>query len=239
MPGNVVALTATTQIIDGRPRVRLNEAYVSAVRGAGLVPLVVPPVSEREVADLLQSVHGVVLTGGEDVDPAHYGADPAPQSETPHAERDACELAVARRAHEMRIPTLAICRGLQVANVAFGGTLVQDIATECPTALAHEQSDRRNARVHDARVDARSALARALGADRLEVNSSHHQAVARVADGLRVTGRAPDNVVEGAEWVADDWWMLGVQWHPEELTGTREPWDRALFAAFAARVRGR
>jgi putative glutamine amidotransferase len=238
MPGTVVALTATTHLVDGRPRVRLNEAYVAAVRSAGLVPLVVPPVSEREVAELLGAVSGVVLTGGEDVDPALYGAESAPQTEAPHAGRDACEIAVARLAHERRIPTLAICRGIQVANVAFGGTLVQDIATECPTALAHERSDQRTARVHDIRVDTGSALASALGAERLTVNSSHHQALARIADGLRVTARAPDNIVEGAEWAADDWWMLGVQWHPEELTGTTEPWDRALFAAFAARVRG-
>jgi putative glutamine amidotransferase len=238
MPGNVVALTATTQIIDGRPRVRLNEAYVAAVREAGLVPLVVPPVSEREVAEILTTVAGVVLTGGEDVDPAEYGAVAASQTEAPHAARDACELAMTRLAHERRVPTLAICRGIQVANVALGGTLVQDIETECPTALAHERSDQRNARVHDVRVESSSALAKALGADRLTVNSSHHQALARVAEGLRVTARAPDTIIEGAEWVADDWWMLGVQWHPEELIRTPESWDRALFSAFAVRVRG-
>jgi putative glutamine amidotransferase len=237
MSGNVVALTATTHLIDGRPRVRLNEAYVAAVRAAGLVPLVLPPVTEREVAEILGAVAGVVLTGGEDVDPGIYGADAAPQTETAHAARDACELAVARLAHERRVPTLAICRGIQVANVAFGGTLVQDIETECPTALAHERSNQRNERVHEVQVDPASALAQALGTERLTVNSSHHQALARVADGLRVTSRAPDQIIEGAEWVADDWWMLGVQWHPEELTRTPESWDRALFGAFAARVR--
>src|SRR5256885_5657711 len=237
MPGNVVALTATTHLVDGRPRVRLNEAYVAAVRAAGLVPLVVPPVTEREVAEILGAVAGVVLTGGEDVDPAAYGADATPQTEAPHAARDACELAVARLAHERRVPTLAICRGIQGANVAFGGTLVQDIETQCPTAGAHERSDQRSERIHDVQVESASMLSKALGAARLTVNSSHHQALARVANGLRVTARAPDNIIEGAEWVADDWWMLGVQWHPEELTRTPESWDRDLFGAFATRVR--
>ena len=235
--GNVVALTATTQIIDGRPRVRLNEAYVSAVRAAGLVPLIVPPVGEREVGEILDAVDGLVLTGGEDVDPATYGAAPAPQTEPPHAARDACELAAARLAHDRRVPTLAICRGIQVANVAFGGTLVQDIDAECPASLPHERSDQRGDRVHEVHLEPAAMLAKALGADRLTVNSSHHQAVARIADGLRVTARAPDNIVEGAEWTADDWWMLAVQWHPEELMRTPEPWDRALFDAFARRVR--
>jgi putative glutamine amidotransferase len=217
------------------PRVRLNEAYVAAVSAAGLVPLIVPPLAGADVDAILAAVRGLVLSGGEDVAPREYGAADA-GSQPPHLLRDATELALARRARELRLPTLAICRGLQVTNVALGGTLVQDIPTHLPKAANHDQSERRRERVHDVTLEAGSAMARAIGATRIAVNSSHHQSLDRVASGLRVVGTAPDGVVEAAEWTGDDWWMLGVQWHPEELVGTAEPWDRNLFAAFAARV---
>jgi len=134
------------------------------------------------------------------------------------------------------MPTLAICRGLQVANVALGGTLLQDI-DPLRGKVQHDRSDERTSRVHEVAIAPNSRTAAVLGDASISVNSSHHQAVDRVADGLRVTARAPDGVVEGAEWVGDDWWMLGVQWHPEELVQDERPWDRRLFSAFAAAVR--
>jgi putative glutamine amidotransferase len=236
MPGTLVALTATTKEIGGMMRVRLNEAYVDAVREAGLTPLVVPPIPAHELPAIADAVAGIVLTGGEDVDPAHYSAKPGAATTSVHAKRDECELALARLAHERRIPTLAICRGMQVVNVAFGGTLVQDIPTERPSEIRHDLSEKRAERVHDVRVDPDSKLGRALGGETIQVNSSHHQAIGKVADRLRVSGRAPDGIIEGAEWVADDWWMLAVQWHPEELTRDGKSWDRDLFRAFAAQL---
>lgn len=237
MTAPLVAITATTRIIDGLPRARLNEAYLDAIRAVGLVPLIVAPMEPAELESVLGGVHGVVLSGGEDVAPSEYGAEMSPRTDAPHRPRDQCELALARMAHDRRVPTLAICRGIQVMNVAFGGTLVQDIPSECPSALKHDRADARAVRVHDARIEPGSGLERALGTHALSVNSSHHQSVARIAPGLRVTARATDGIVEGAEWVADDWWMLGVQWHPEELMKDANDWDRALFRAFAARVR--
>ena len=236
MPGTLVALTATTKEIGGMMRVRLNEAYVDAIREAGLTPLVVPPLPANELPAIANAVAGIVLTGGEDVDPAHYAAKPGAATTSAHARRDECELALARLAHERRIPTLAICRGIQLVNVAFGGTLVQDIPTERPSEIRHDVSEKRTERVHDVRVDPDSKLGRVLGGESIQVNSSHHQAIGKVADRLRVSARAPDGIIEGAEWVADDWWMLAVQWHPEELTRDGKPWDRALFRAFAAEV---
>jgi len=232
-----VAVTATTKVVDGMPRVRLNEAYVRAIAAAGLIPLIVPPLAPDAAASVLDSVRGLVLTGGEDIDPAEYGATQDPATQAPHLTRDRCEIALTRLARERRMPTLAICRGLQLANVALGGTLVQDIATGCPGSLRHDRSHDRATRVHSATVASGSALAGALGATSIDVNSSHHQSIARVAEGVRVTARAPDGIVEGAEWTDVDWWMLGVQWHPEELIDADEPWDRALFAAFARTVR--
>lgn len=237
MTAPLVAITATTRETDGRSRVRLNEAYLDALRAVGLVPLVLPPVEPSELDPVLRAVHGVVLSGGEDVSPAEYGADASPHTAAPHRQRDRCELALARLAHERRLPTLAICRGAQVLNVAFGGTLVQDIQSECPAALQHDRADARTSREHEVAVEPDSALARVLGASRLGVNTSHHQSVGRPAPGVRVTARAPDGIIEGVEWVADDWWMLAVQWHPEELIRDAADWDRRLFQAFADRVR--
>src|SRR4051812_20424188 len=110
MTAPVVALTATTKVIDGQVRVRLNDAYVRAVRAAGLVPLIVPPLAPDAIDSVLGAVAGVVLTGGEDVDPAEYGTQRGPNTQTPHIERDRCEIALLRRAQEKRMPTLAICR---------------------------------------------------------------------------------------------------------------------------------
>ena len=235
----VVALTSATKPVEGMMRVRLNQAYVEAVRAAGLVPLVLPPLSESELAGVVEAVHGIVLTGGEDVDPAEFGAERHPQTQEPHRERDKCELALVRIARDMRIPTLAICRGMQVVNVAFGGTLIQDIGSERPSNIKHDRSSERTMRVHDVRLEPSSKLARALGGSSISVNSSHHQAVDRVPSELRVTAHAPDGIIEGAEWAGDDWWMLAVQWHPEELVSDGKKWDRGLFHGFAAAVHER
>lgn len=228
----IVAVTATTEIIRGLPRLRLNEAYLRAVAGAGMIPLVVAPLASG-FADIVARVDGLVLTGGEDVAPALYGVAPSPHTDPPHEARDRSEIALLEAAHAAMLPTLAICRGLQVANVALGGTLVQDIPSERPSTTVHARSDARAERVHELRVATGSRLADALGATTLTVNSSHHQAVDHPAPGLTVTATAPDGIVEGMEWAGDDgWWMVGVQWHPEELTGTRERWDASLFTAF-------
>lgn len=236
MSAPIVALTSTTKIIDGLARVRLNEAYVNAVRAAGLTPLILPPMPPEELGPVLDAVRGVVLTGGEDVDPVRYGAERHAEVDAVHAKRDACELAVVRSARKRGLPTLAICRGIQVVNVALGGTLVQDIPSQRPSDIDHDQSKERERRVHDISVERDSKLSLALDSLTLRVNSSHHQALDRVADGLRVTARSPDGIIEGVEWSGDDWWMLGVQWHPEELIGDAKPWDRGLFKAFATRV---
>jgi len=235
----VVALTATTKDIGGMMRVRLNEGYVNAVAAAGLTPLVVPPLAPNDLDGIADAVDGVVFTGGEDIAPSEYGATRSPRSAPPHEARDRCELALLRLARERGIPTLAICRGIQLVNVGLGGTLVQDIASECETSIRHDQSDERKTRVHDVTIAPDSKLAAAVEGTTITVNSSHHQAIARVAEGLRVTAKAPDGIIEGAEWTRDDWWMLAVQWHPEELIEDTRAWDRGNFRAFADPVRAR
>jgi putative glutamine amidotransferase len=235
-PVPAVAVTATTEIIREVPRTRANVSYTDAARTAGLRPYILPVLGPEDADAMLEGMAGLILTGGEDVDPAHYGSARHPALGEVHARRDAFELALVRSARARRLPTLAICRGVQVANVALGGTLVQDLPSERPSAVAHDGSWGRSDRVHPLSVAAGSRLATALGATDATINSLHHQAIGRIADGLVAVGRAPDGVIEGVEWTGDDWWMAGVQWHPEELTATDEGWDRALFAAFADAV---
>lgn len=232
-----VFVTATTETIRGRPRVRVNEAYINALTAAGLIPLVLPPMEPSLASAALNDVAGLVLTGGEDMDPRLFGEEGHPATGEPHVARDAYELALARTAAGHRIPTLAICRGVQVLNVALGGTLIQDIPSQCPSKIEHNVTDKRGERVHRVDIDPSSKLARAIGSTLIFTNSSHHQSVRELGEDLRATGRSEDGIIEGVESNDPAWWMLGVQWHPEELTGTAEDWDRRLFGAFAEAVR--
>jgi putative glutamine amidotransferase len=217
--------------------VRVNEAYVDALVGAGITPFILPPIAPRAAIAALDGVDALLLTGGEDIDPKHFDQPPHAKTGEPHAARDACELALARGAHERRTPTLAICRGTQLINVALGGTLVQDIGSRRATDINHDQPARRTERVHAVAVDEGSLLSRIVGAADITVNSSHHQSVDEVADGFRVTARASDGIIEAVESTDPGWWMLGVQWHPEELVDTPEDWDRRLFEALALAAR--
>lgn len=214
---------------------RVNAAYTNAVRKVGLVPLVIPPLSTPEAIAVLDGLDGLVVTGGEDVAPARYGQTPHPTVDV-HEDRDESEIALVLEAQRRRLPTLAICRGIQVVNVALGGTLVQDIPSQRSTTLNHDPGGPRHDRVHEVRVEPASRLADALGTDCLTTNSFHHQALDSVANGLRASAWAEDGLIEGAESADPAWWLLAVQWHPEELVETPEPWDRNLFAAFARAI---
>ncbi|HUF65812.1 MAG TPA: gamma-glutamyl-gamma-aminobutyrate hydrolase family protein [Gemmatimonadaceae bacterium] len=235
---NRTVLVSSTRRIDGdTDRVRLNSAYVTALENAGLIPLIVPPLGRVEHAfGAMSLAAGLVLSGGGDLDPALYGEPLHPKANPPDATRDATELALIAAAKEAKAPVLAICRGIQAVNVALGGSLIQDISSELDSAIAHDAQGPREARTHEVAIMPGSRLARAVGSTKIAVNSLHHQSVGRLAPGLLATGHSPDGVVEGLE-SADEWWLLGVQWHPEEMSGSEEPWDRRLFEAFARAVR--
>ena len=234
----VVAVTASIRNEEPR-RVRLNAAYVTAIENAGLVPLVVPPLADPVAADrILAAVDGLVLTGGEDVDPEYFGEKAHPKLGTVNRARDATEIALISAARRLRMPVLAICRGIQVINVECGGSLIQDISAQRSGALSHDgHGGSRNQALHKVRIEKDSILALATGATEIEVNSLHHQAIDRLGDGLRVTAVAPDGIIEGIE-SSDDWWVLAVQWHPEEMDrcahAGAEPGP--LFRAFAESV---
>lgn len=235
----IVAVTATSEAGRRYEEIRVHRAYTDAILAAGLVPLVVPPMAQDAIAAIMDTVSGLVLTGGDDLDPSLFGAARHPATSDAHELRDRCEIALAREAAARRMPVLAICRGVQVLNVAMGGTLVQDIPSEIPGSLQHSAETARSERVHEVTIDAGSRLGGIVQAAKITTNSFHHQSVGRLANGLKTVGESPDGVIEAVECSDRGWWAVGVQWHPEELTRTAEDWDRKLFAAFADAVRGR
>jgi putative glutamine amidotransferase len=234
----IVAVTATNERPGDAARVRVNRAYTDAIVAAGLIPLIVPPVPEAMTPGILDAVAGLVLTGGEDIDPVHFGAAKHPATGPANEDRDRCELALAREAARRRMPTLAICRGIQILNVALGGTLVQDIPAEVGAGIDHDAESSRARRVHPVSVASGSRLSGIVRSTAITTNSFHHQSVDQLGTGLCTVANAADGVVEAVECADRAWWAVGVQWHPEELTGTTEDWDRRLFEAFGKAVRG-
>jgi putative glutamine amidotransferase len=237
-PAPLVAVSATSSEWKGAERVKLHTNYIRSLEAAGLIPVIVPPLASPEAAAaILAPCAGLLLTGGEDVDPARYSEAAHPTTGIPHPMRDQTEISLFEAARAKKLPVLAICRGIQLANVALGGSLVQDIPSQRPTPIAHDQPQDAGIRTHPVSVTAGSKLAAALGATELDVNSYHHQSVNQVASGLTVTATAPDGIIEGVESTDPAWWMVAVQWHPEDLTTDGKPWDRGLFASFSRVLR--
>ena len=201
--------------------VLLPELYTDTVFAARGLPVLLAP--RAASAEVVERLDGVVLAGGPDLDPARYGAAADPRTGVPRTERDAAELAVLARALERGRPVLAVCRGLQVLNVALGGTLAQHL----PDAVGHTGHNPQPGVFGrtDIALDAGAHVAAALGAT-VVAQCHHHQAIDRLADGLTVTGRAPDGTVEAVE-LAGHPFVVGVQWHPEQD-------DPRIFAALVA-----
>ena len=223
------------------PQVRLYAQYIAAVEAHGAVALLLTPGhSPESIEQLLGMAHALVLTGGEDVDPARYGQEPHPELGAINPPRDETEFAALDAALERRMPVLAICRGCQVLNVGMGGTLFQDLPSQRPGRIHHEQTAAWNHRSHHATVQGDSGLHRIFGVDDLFINSFHHQAVDALAPGLAATVVAEDGVVEGVEAPGYPW-VYGVQWHPERgeahaAHDQRDP-DRRLFWALVQAAR--
>jgi putative glutamine amidotransferase len=207
----------------------LPRAYVDVVARVGGWPVLLPPVADLD-ASVLGALDGLVLSGGGDVDPSRYGADRHPATGGTSVVRDAAEEALLQAALSADVPVLGVCRGMQVLNVALGGTLYRDIA-EYPLAHKHTYYPDLpfDLRPHPVQVAEDSRLAEALGQPLVDVNSLHHQAVREVAPALRAVAHAPDGLVEAVE-VRDHPFALAVQWHPECLPDAPEM--RRLFEAF-------
>jgi putative glutamine amidotransferase len=196
------------------PHETIPEMYLDLVRVAGAIPVILPVHADFE-PEVVERLDGVLLTGGGDVDPAAYRQERAPTTDGVDRQRDFFELDLARAAASHDIPMLALCRGMQVLNVALNGTLIQDIAAEMPTAGAHWVPERWNNAVHPVRFAPGSLLARILG-EEVAVNSLHHQAPGQLGDGLAAAGWSPDGLVEAVEMPGRHF-LVGVQWHPECL----------------------
>jgi putative glutamine amidotransferase len=216
----------------------VGHTYTDAVVRGGGIPVLLPPVPNEDVDALVERLDGLVLTGGGDVEPRRYGEEPHESIRRTNSARDEFEIALVREAKERRLPMLAICRGLQIVNVAFGGTLIQDIPTTVGsidhTVIGHAVFDGHQ----PVTVESNSLIAKAIGQTDLMVNSIHHQAVKDLAPGFRAVAWAGDGVIEGIEYEDDRWPLLAVQWHPEYLSENSDEASRNLFASFvdAARV---
>lgn len=233
MMNNLVAVTTGTSFDRrGFERAAINLSYLRAIEAAGLVPLVLASGTPTEALEsAMAAVRGLVLTGGGDVDPARYGAESHETVIGVSEARDELEFEALRLADERRLPVLAICRGLQVLNVALGGSLVQDIPSMVEGACEHSIEDPRQGPAHEVEVTAGSRLAAIIGPGSTRVNSRHHQAAARAGHGLIVNARCEDGVIEGME-LPGERFVVAVQWHPEDMAGHFESSER-LFAAFA------
>lgn len=215
--------------------------YLDALRRAGARTAIVSPGEEGDAEELLEPFDGLVLVGGGDVDPARYGAEPdLDHNYGVEPDRDETEIAFVLAADRLHLPTLCICRGMQIMNVAFGGTLHQHIP-DMPGLLAHGVPAENTEALHQVTPEPRTLLSATTKSGPLTCSSHHHQAVDRVGEGLVVSGRSPDGVVEAIELPIPDMntterseaeitWMIGVQWHPEETAAT-DPVQQSLFDA--------
>ncbi|MDB6110489.1 MAG: glutamine amidotransferase [Pedosphaera sp.] len=224
----------------GDMSISLSETYQAAVMAAGGLPLILPGIASPElVAECVRRCDGVLLTGGDDINPELYTQRlPARLAKTvtlAGGGRDLRELILIDEIFRQRKPVFGICRGHQIMNVALGGTLVVDIPSQVRGAMKHQRSDKKSEIVHEARLTAGSLLAKITGKQNLGVNSTHHQAVERVAKPLRVTARSEDGIVEATELKQEDAHLLPyfmtVQFHPERLA-PRHPEHQALFNSF-------
>jgi putative glutamine amidotransferase len=233
----LIGVTTSITIGTSPERAYVNSTYLNAIQHAGGVPVVLPPqLSASSLARLARGLDGLLLTGGGDVDPAAFGETPHPTLYDVAPLRDTLETGAVRIALERQLPILAICRGIQLLNVALGGTLFQHVGDEPGTELRHSQTEPRDQPSHKVKVKPTSRLAATLGTDELEVNSMHHQAVKALGAGLEAVAWTPDQLVEGVEMTEPSRFVLGVQWHPEELIGSSEP-ARRLFAALVTSAR--
>ena len=197
---------------------RVVDAYIDAVKKAGGVPVIIPIITDRAtLAAVLDKVDGVMVTGGEDIDPHYFGEEPIPELGEVNAPRDVFDLLLCQMAYEAKKPILAICRGMQVMNVAFGGSLWQDIPSQLPgSALVHRGDDGETP-THKLVFAPASHIELIVGEGVHKVNSFHHQAVKQVAAGFTVTSKTEDGIIESFERFDKGDRIIGVQFHPEKM----------------------
>lgn len=217
-----------------------NRYYSEAVQRAGGEPVVVSLKDPEHLGGVLAGLDGFVLPGSpSDVDPKEYGQGNSGKSEPADYKREETDRAILKHAFSEGKPVLAICYGCQLLNVYLGGTLIQDLRSETGTNVAHRKKDLtpepKDDPRHVARFEPGTRLAALAGGVQAEVNSSHHQSIEQPGRQLKITGRAPDGIVESVEWTGDANWVIGVQWHPERMPG--DPLAERLFSELTEAAR--
>ena len=209
----------------------VHHDYHKSVAANGGIPIILPFINPEIALETLPLCDGIILSGGDDVDPQFYGQDPHRHIGPTITERDTAEIAIVKYALENSIPLLAICRGIQILNVALGGTLIQDIPSQVHEPIQHTQKIDRSRDTHWVTVVKDSKLFQIMGSDRVRVNSLHHQALDQIGDDLRIVAQATDGIIEAVEYIHPTTFMIGVQWHPESMASTNESMNN-LFIEF-------
>jgi len=211
-----IAVTTSLGHLDGKRRVHVSAAYADAVRAAGGEPVLLPPPRAGEPLPHVEHLaDGLLLSGGDDLDPADWGETPHPAARLIDPRRQRADPGLVATADAVGMPVLGICLGMQEMVVHRGGRIIQHLPDAPGEVLDHGGAGR--PRVHPVHVEAGSLLARLVGAEEMEVGSTHHQAVAEAGRGLRVSARAPDGVIEAVEDASPGRFFLGVEWHPERM----------------------
>jgi len=220
------------------PTLFLPQRYCRAIQEVGGIPIILPPFASRNrLCTILQQVDGVLISGGNfDIHPSYYGETPIRTLGPIKRDRTEFELELVDLALNRDLPLLGICGGAQTINVALGGSLYQDIATQLPNAMEHEQRRKRDKGGHQVLIHSGTRLKRIVQKRTLEVNTTHHQAVRRVGRGLVVNATAEDGLIEGLE-SSNHRFVLGVQWHPEILS-RKNPFQRRIFSSFVSASKG-
>jgi len=216
------------------PRFGINQSYCKAVEAVGGVPILVPHLDDEEaLRRVYEMLDGILVPGGIDVHPKFYRQTPHPTTDPSDIGLDFMETTMLPWAIADDMPILGICRGEQILNIVMGGTLIQDIYTQYDTSLDHRESAKRKVRdylAHDIVIEPGTRLREIAGQDRIWVNTSHHQSIEKVGDGLILTAKSPDGIVEGIE-SPDHKFLVAIQCHPEELW-RKHAWARRLFSEF-------
>ena len=226
-------INVTEGVFAGSERIYLQRDYVRSTLRAGAVPLLLPIIADSDfLFQQVEAIDAIIISGGQDVEPHHYNETPAPWLEATCPERDLYELAVIKAATALKKPIFGICRGLQLINVAFGGSLYQDISKEhVAPSLPHSQKAERHEATHSVEFIEGSWLSTLYTKKNLDTNSFHHQAIKELAPSFQVSCRAKDGIIEGIERIENGSFIAAVQWHPEMMT-EQNPDMQRLFEAF-------